>query len=307
MIPGQRGRGLVELLVAMAIGLGMTLGLFTIQVNSQLGARAQEGDASIADASRRAVGVVTRAIRHAGFQRQVFYDDTWMQTPPDDFRSIWACTGGFVDPSAAAPVCVGDESLPDAIVVRQGLEVVEANAGPTARTVRVDASRGIGVDCVGDTVPQPPTTAASDFVVENRYFIGVHPRTGRRELYCRGGANGVIQPVADGVEDMVLVFGVDRVGISGPRDLSVDERVRAHRVQPQEWNWADPTGTGGATRARRVLAVDVCLQVRSPERTAADRQTLVDCRGVSRTFSDGYTRQMVRTTIVPRNHMGGGS
>lgn len=294
-------------MVALAIGLGMTLGLYSIYLNARVGAQAQDGDTALADASRRALSVVARSIRQAGFQRQVFYDDAWRRTPPDGFRSLWGCTGGFVDPAAAVPVCTGDEGLPDAFVVRQGLDIVETAAGPSARTVRVDADRGIGVDCLGQPVPQPATTDAADFVVENRYFIGIHPGTGRRELYCRGGAAGAMQPVADGVEDMVLVYGVDRTGVTSTKDLSVDVRGRAHAVQAHEWDWGDPGALSGSTSSRRVLAVDVCLLVRSPQRAETREQRLVDCRDQVRTFRDSFSRQVVRMTVVPRNHMGGGS
>jgi type IV pilus assembly protein PilW len=302
----QRGRSIIELMISVAIGMAMTLGLFGIYLNARSGAAGTDADAAIADSGRHALAVVGRALRQAGYLRQAHHDDSWAVMPDAGFRSFDACLGGYEDVGAATPVCRNADGEPDSFRVFHAVDISETAGGPTFRTVAVDAARGRGVDCMGDEVPLPAAPETANFSVENRYFVQTHPRTGLRELYCRGGAEGRTQPVVEGVEDMVLRFAVDWADdAGGVRDMSADTLMRADEVPASAWSWSEMNGSNASVRSRRVLAVEVCLLVRSPVPEPGLERTYVDCRGATRTDRDGVARQAFRATIGARNHVGG--
>lgn len=302
-IAGARGRSLIEMIVAMAIGVSMSLGMMTVYIDSRDSSRVQDAAAQVADAGRHAMQVVSRQLRVAGYHRQAFYDDGWVTLPEDGYRSLFGCSGGFTDPAAPVLVCRDDDTLPDGFVTRHAVDIVEDIGGPTLRTVRFDPARGRGIDCVGDRVPEPADPAFDAFQVENRWYVATNAVTGLRELYCMG-VGRVPQPVADGVEDLVLRYAVDRIDAGpGGRDLSADTFVPARGVDPNEWEWNDASSPGG-TRSRRVVGVDVCLLVRGPRPSIATTQDYVDCRGVARSGSDGFYRQTFRARVALRNHLG---
>ena len=301
---GQQGRSLIELMIVLAIGVSISLGMVMLFSGSQGTVRTQHGAAYVADTGRYALQVLSRQLRLAGYQRQVFYDSTWMQQPDDAFQSLFGCTGGFDDPSAATPACTGTVGSPDAFVVRYGVDVQENAGGPSARTVAYDPVRSRGVDCLGNRVPEPADPANDPFVVENRYFMRYNSVTRRNELVCRGGATGEIMPVAEGVDDLVLRYSVDRVDTaSGGRDMSVDTFTRANGVNDNEWLWNDVAGATSDTRSRRVLAVEICLVIRSMEKQPVGGQRYLDCRAGEITSTDGFYRQVFRTVVVMRNHV----
>ena len=298
----QRGRSVLELMVAVTIGMTMTLALFGVYLNARTSSSGIDSDAAVADSGRYALALVGRALRQAGYLRQAHHDDSWAVMPDAGFRSFDACLGGFQDPSAAVPVCRNVDGDPDGFRVFHAVDIAEQAGGPTFRSVAADPARGRGVDCMGDEVATPASPETATFVVENRYYVTTHPSTGLRELYCRGGAQGRAQPVVEGVEDLVLRFAVDS---STVRNMSADTLMRADEVPAAAWSWAETNGANASVRARRVLAVEVCLLVRAPRPVPGLERTYVDCRGVTRTDRDGILRQTFRSTIGARNHVSG--
>ncbi len=294
----QSGRTLLEVTIALAIGLSVSTAVLLLFVSTRGVSRTQTAGTEVDDAGRYAIAVLSRELRQAGFQRQAFYDDSWMRPPADDFVSVFGCSGGFVDPAAAVPACVGVDGAPDAVLIRRATEIREG-ATPAARTVDFDANSGRGTDCLGVRVPNPATPATADFLVENRFYVA-RSANGVPELYCRGSAANDARPIASGVEDLRLVYAVDQLDGGGTRDFSTDALRSALDVQPEQWQWSNATGV----RSRRVLGVQICLLMRSSQRAEAiGTQQLTDCRGVQRSFSDGFMRRVVRSTVVMRNHL----
>jgi hypothetical protein len=208
------------------------------------------------------------------------------------------------DPAAAAPVCNNAAGQPDAFVVRYAVDVQENAGGPSARTVAYDPVRSRGVDCLGNRMPEPADPANDPFVVENRYFMRTNAVSGRPELVCRGGATGAILPIAEGVDDLVLRYSVDRVDTaSGGRDMSVDTFTRADGVGANEWLWNDVTGATNDSRSRRVLAVEICMVIRSMDKQPVGGQRYLDCRANQVTATDAFYRQVFRSVVVMRNHV----
>ena len=307
----QRGRALLELIIASAIGLMVLLGMVTLHTGSLGSVRTHDAASSVAASGRQALDTVVRQLRQAGYARHAFYDSDWTEAPSDDWRPVFGCDHGFVDPARNAHSCVASGGGGrEAFVVRYWADVKERPAiGPAGRTIADDPrGRGIGTDCLGRRIAEPADPAAEPFLVENRFFVAVHPETGRRELWCVGnGSSGAADegalPVADGVEQMRLRYAVDRVDAAG-RDLSVDTFVDASGVRGREWEWNDWTGATTEIRSRRVLAVEVCLLVRSPLPVSSPAETYADCDGVSRRNPLGLVWQVFRGTVVLRNHTG---
>jgi Type IV Pilus-assembly protein W len=201
-------------------------------------------------------------------------------------------------------VCVNDTTLPDAFVVRYSADIKEDNT-TGARMVDYDAKRGTGVDCLGNEVKTDDVKNPL-LLVENRFFVKENPSTKRKELYCVGSADLLsgAQPVVEGVEDLVLRYGVDRQGTGTfLRDMAGDAFVSAKDVLPLEWQFEDLSAAAVVARSRRVIAVEACVLMRSSERGTGS-QSYTDCRGNTQTSTDGYLRQPFKSTFVLRNHVG---
>ncbi|KZZ05393.1 hypothetical protein A3744_25475, partial [Oleiphilus sp. HI0073] len=88
--------------------------------------------------------------------------------------------------------------------------------------------------------------------------------------------------VAEGVEDMQLLFGEDTNG-----NQAVNRYVTADLVT--DWN--------------SVLAVRSCLEIRSQDRAVSDAQTYKDCAGNDVTAADVRFRKAYQTTVAIRNRV----
>jgi type IV pilus assembly protein PilW len=317
----QSGRSIVELMVAIAIGLAISAAIAGVYISSLQTSRVQDASAQIADSGRYALLLLGKQLRQAGYTTMAYYREIsptegnrpgrWIKKPEPSFQGLFGCTGGFKNAASAFatfpeknPECVGDAAAPDAFLVRYSLDIKEDITSLT-RTVDYDAKKGTGVDCLGNQVTA--TTSNPLLTVENRYFIKTNPATNLQELYCLGSgstASGA-QPIVEGVEDMVIRYGLDRQGIpSVQRDMASDAFVSADAVQELEWQYENTTAGALVPRSRRVLAVEMCLLMRSAARGQAGNQTYKDCRGNTKTSTDGFFRQPFRSTFLLRNHVG---
>ena len=63
----QRGLTLIELLISMALGVVLTLGISEIYINSKQTYRMQDGLARMQESARFALGFISKDIRHTGY------------------------------------------------------------------------------------------------------------------------------------------------------------------------------------------------------------------------------------------------
>ena len=194
----QYGLSLVELLIAMVLGLFLTAGALEMMLASRSLERTTDDVSRIQENGRFAIEFLAKDIRLAGHNvsqdagfRQGFYDGD--------------CTAAF------SP-CTAD------------------GGGNTSDRIGIKLDPTHDQDCTGTNVPE-------DEVVVNLYYIADEDNNGVPSLYCRGFNdftstwNSAAQPLVDGIENMQLLFGISDL-TDGNR---VSHYINAGDVTALEW------------------------------------------------------------------------
>jgi type IV pilus assembly protein PilW len=201
----QQGRTLIELMVAIALGLLILLGVGTLYLSSNQTTRSATNVATAENVGQVALTLIGNSIRRSGYSEIIGTEYSGLavnmlyQGP-----TLRACRNArFVgdDPNAGCgPAAAG---APDSI----GIWFQADNA--------LAASQGATDDCVGTTPGNTAVTNANYVprvatirVVQNSYHIDSN------NLRCRGGA--ATQPLLTGVEDLKVYFGFDDFGYANP-------------------------------------------------------------------------------------------
>ena len=165
-----QGFGLVELMVALVLGLVLMGAAISVYLNNMQSARFQNGVMRVQENGRFAIDLLSRTFRMAG------YDD------PD--------AGG----SVGNVFISGSNSASGATFTEDGMKT-------DGETVSITYEGGTSIrDCQGDDV-----TVGT--VVTNQYAIWID-NDGISHLICNT-ANGNGQPLAEGVENMQILYGLD--------------------------------------------------------------------------------------------------
>jgi len=269
----QRGRTMIEMLVAIAIGLMLTVGILSIYAANRQTYRASSDLQRMQAAGQLALDRLAYQVRMAGYG-QIVGDFTTVSNPTSfTGNPVWACSSGFSNPldTLDTPACVGGTAAPDALQVRYQVE----NAAV--------AGSGESRDCLG--FPVPPDSSGLR-TVRNRFYIA--NSNGVPTLMCLGNGNpaGLPAPLIPNVEDLRVRL---RVG---------DPFTSATQV-------ANPDGF---TDWGRVIGVEVCVVVSSDQTglTATSGATVLngtDCRGNNLNNTDGRLRRVFTQAVTLRNRI----
>jgi type IV pilus assembly protein PilW len=245
---GVAGFSLIELLIAMTIGIMLLTVLATVFSQTTAGRSALERMTRLTENSRFAADVIGDDIRHAGFYGNFMPPtNTVFQNPaPCDWTVLnvqqlgWdpnlpvprypAQLMGYDDPPAVAAgiACLPDR-VPgtDVLVVRRVSATAIAGATADLRNVYIQASQ-----CINDPVMLRVTNTAAQFDLRTaacdntlrapvrRYFVRVYyvagcnecaPSDGIRTLKRMEFLDGALQvvPLAEGVEQFQVEYGFD--------------------------------------------------------------------------------------------------
>lgn len=322
----QRGLSLIELLIAMTIGL-VVIGAgasayFSVSTNTRNAtamARMTE-DASIA------LNILRAHISMAGYSQPVG-SEAFTETLPDGttrtydimtraFKGgtapagdanhfIAGCDGSFTNPKNkelnVADLACNAATQPDAIAV-----VYEADPDGTYP----DAS-GIATDCLGNAVPVRTDLSAPTLrVASNKFYIDQDTQTSVKGLYCQGNGRTTAPPgndtlpsdlsaqmIVENIVDMKIWYGI---GPAGARPAT--PVAQAYLTASQLRDMA------GTEKWSRVVSVRICVKVRSPATipvNASEQPSYIDCDGTA--VANDVTGAFVRTftsTIVLHNRIG---
>ncbi len=218
-----QGHTLVELVIAMALGLLVTAGAASLYT-TQRTAFEKAGDAMrVRDAGLTALTLIGQQLQMAGFVPADAVPFT--RLPP-----LFGCSGGRPTGADDSPGCETLPSHSDGVAVRYVADNV--STWPSAT--------GQSTDCVGQAVTNnSPALGGQGVLVVNRYFARVSGSTGEPELYCEGsGKAGSAQPLVEGVERVRLRYWLTG-GLSA---------IDASAVTADQW--------------ASIAAVDLCVLVR---------------------------------------------
>ena len=298
----ESGFSLVELLVAMAIGLVLLGTVLSIYLGTSVAGRQSDTVSRMNEDAAIALDVLARHIRMAGYSEPLLMAGRNAATANaagqvEQFsdsnlagEGLKGCDGGFDSTTANWNnlSCKSSNTGPDAIAVRyQGDSYnTEPNASNNA------------TDCLGQAVSQTTASAVSGspayVLVEARLFIN-----SKQELSCAGNGGGdantspsyTSQPLVSGVEKMRLLYGV-------ASDSTENQIVRFATA-------ADINGLGGTTDQNwgQVVAVRICIQMVSANPDQGQTVMYYDCDGTSKTPTDKYLHRVFSTTVSIRNRV----
>lgn len=319
----QAGRTLLELIIAIAIGLVIVAGVASLYLSSSQVSRVANQIGATEDGGQLALFMVGDAIRMAGFGEIVGSSATSVMGQTQfDGRQIAACTNGtFTAPWANPPdlTCVpsGNATGPDQLWVAFQADNVKASPQSALS------------DCLGQdfdplnaahrtTIQRFGGPSISDVpVVQNVFGINAGG-----QFACRGRFGGATQALVGNTENFKVFFGFDNVryaaGANGPVDLVPMARqwLDAAAINALPAMAPAIVGSPQATPWDYVVAVFACVTVVTNERglTAQAATTRTRCpntaaevdAGVPLTVvdNDGFIRRTFTQVFAVRANAG---
>lgn len=312
----QSGFSLVELMIAVTIGLLLLAGVVTIVANSSRTHQELEKIGQQVENGRYALELMQRTIPHAGYYGE-YYDIDEPSSIPDpcstDPAAIDAALElpihGYDSPTGdPAPTCISDadhEDGTDILVIRRASTTPTAIDSLTANELYLQslAINHVLAQADGDETAASPGA----FTLEKRdgspatirklhteiYFIGTDdgvPTLKRLELNASSGTLDFEEsPLVSGIEMLQIDYGIDRNGDGIPNET--DPGVSDDAFVPAPANveeWFD------------VVAVRVHLLARNIDPTSGYTDTkLYDIgkEGQLGPMNDGYRRHAYVATI----------
>lgn len=267
----QTGLSLIELMVAITLGLMITTSLGYILMGSRSTYRTQDASARVQDTGRFVLDTIGRNLRMAGRVEILPLASDSRTTLPAGVNSITGVDGVTAVSTGGQPATRNVDNL---TVVYQlsdmgGSTIVDCNGngGGTLQSQRV-AINGTSSPVryysnVINTIRLNPTTPAS------------------LDLQCLGNGAVAPQPFAGGVEDLQFSYGIDTNA-----DLAVDSWTPT----PGNWN--------------QVVAVQACVMIRSQENGVVGAiQSIRDCSGNLFTPADTRLRRTFTSVFTLRNRI----
>lgn len=189
----QRGFTLVEIMVAMTIGLLMMAGIFQISQANKQSSRLQRNMGFVQENIRMAMELLGRDIRMAGH---------------------------YTDNNPAARILSPIEPFLDVADPTEDTDAAITADGGGANNDQITLTYESNLDCLARATPAAPVENGNRFAI-NHYFIN------SERLMCRGNAVGsTAQPLIEGVESMQILYGENTDG--DPR--SANRYVRPEQI-----------------------------------------------------------------------------
>ncbi|MES2974583.1 MAG: PilW family protein [Pseudomonadota bacterium] len=297
----QRGSTLVELLVALAIGLVLSGALVitwlgNLQTNQSTMALAQ-----LHEDGQAALGMIAQQLRQAGYNPAAPGADAPRDLKLDGI-TLFACDSGFESITQPMPslTCASAKPGPAAIAVAYLAD--RFNTVPTADTPPR------ATDCLGAGIAALADDNGPYFVAQNRFFVA------NGNLMCAGSGGSKPfanpQPFVENVEDLRLTFGVSSPHATGTVPAGYLSASELGPLSGHDGVIAD-AGFMALTPAQRwdkVVSVRVCLVMRSAGVVLEGRrasQVYTGCGGMLQEATDGRMRRAFSTTVLLRNRMSG--
>ena len=281
----QKGVSLVELMVAMTIGLFLLGAVGIVYISTSRATQSSTVEAEMNEDASLALEILQQQIRLAGYSST---DGTGKR----NFAGIAVrgCAGDFKDTTDAFGSLACETTGEHALAVR--FEATSLNSQVTSASLPANCAYE-GIDALtADAEDAKLGTTLAD----NRYYIDSNT------LYCVGRTGtgfGTATALIPNIEKMTIKYGVTAALVSGkPMPNQITAYVGA----------GDTVLGNTALNWNRVVAVQVCLLARSStpvpvgDNTNTDLSTYVDCTGTKQTgITDRYLRRAYTTTIQLRN------
>ncbi len=310
----QAGFSLIELLVAITIGLVIVSAALVAYLGSSEAGRTSAAQSRMNEDAQAALNILSQQIRMAGNNpKQPGYTLATPRNPITNTFSLRGCDTTFSNakPVGATPAAADINAL-----------TCPAGSGPHSIALTYEADRyntiptstNLPTDCVGRSLPaqtasivqitSPTTTAASNvtfYEADNRFYIDTSATISSPALYCFGnGSSSTPQPLVENIEDLQFSYGTaTATGGNG----TVAGYLSAGQIESDNTVVNLPTAR---ERWARVVTVRICVVARSEQAVAPDSASAqyIKCDGTLETSPpDRRLRRAYFTTVTLRNRL----
>jgi prepilin-type N-terminal cleavage/methylation domain-containing protein len=280
----QQGLSLIELMIAMVVSLVLVAGVGTVYVSSKRNYHARDQLSLMDETARVALNALTKHLEHAGYA-------TPTKLPLGEYMYP---LGGTTPPQASCGGSEGESGVhPKLILTTFASRATQDNYKPDGVTTTGDAVsvRFLGdptlfTDCANGALPvecqvgEAPSMEAA--LIYNIFFV--NESSGQPTLMCSGSRNASAAPIANGVENLQLLYGVDTNS-----DGNVDQYLNA-------------TGVSAATAWQQVVSIKAGILVRSlePVLPAAEAKSY-EVLDTTLSRNDRFQRSVYTAVIHLRN------
>lgn len=321
----QQGMTLIEVLIALTIGLVILIAIGTAYLSSTNMARQRENQSELNEPAAIVIRMLQRDVANAGYvdifdfdasnQRQAasLFNPAYpelmnlyqripgaapLQTPLTQFfpglMPVFGCDGAMNSkPNEITNAGTATLTCGTANATKNSLQVAyqaapSSTANPLRSLINPDVATGEGRDCN----QQELDPAGSKFVI-NRYFVQASSTDGVNELYCAGSGNGSSQPLARGVEEFVLRYQTSNPGVAPPVG-SISPVAGGIQAQYLSATAVTASSIGWAN----VTAVEVCMVSATATGAAATGTTALQTSRPTceRTAAGNFKDDILRTT-----------
>ena len=237
----QRGAGLVSMMLALSLSLGIVLSALHLTAQAELLHQRARQWALLEDQASQILELIERLVQQAG------YVDVVRPMAPLPARPLQGAIDGADNATLVGNV-PGGVLTAKAVSLASDLLLVRLRGDPA----------GTVVNCAGFAIPA--ATGADDLRGRVVLYIGLDP-INEPELRCHyyGGSQWTSQAIASGVLSLQLRFGIDTDNDGLPNEF-INATQLADRATQQ-------SGTELSVRTR-VVALYVALLMRSTQRLA---------------------------------------
>lgn len=209
------GYSLIELMIAMTIGIFLVSGLTSLLVSSKSADKMRSQISEMEENARTALITMRQIISHAGYPSEYslpidkpFYAET------DDMPNP-TCRSGGSESHLIKYKYIRDEKTKNSVVAKRDTMVV-VNMLDSPNNTSVGASSNIVEDCVGSVVEPECSSDPIDGMYLNTEakvynYLYINTPSGRRALTCMGSLGGS-QPIAENIESLQFLYGVSKSG-----------------------------------------------------------------------------------------------
>ncbi|MEI8157915.1 MAG: PilW family protein [Burkholderiales bacterium] len=256
--------------------------------------------------------------------------------------SVRGCDGTFSDITTATSInaltcAAGDNTDPDSIAITYEADIFN--------TVKTATTPFKATDCLGNalvTITNDPTVPVANVtttrastgavattsptlvtytVADNRFYVKKPTSLSAPSLYCKGngGALGSTeQPLVENIENLQFYWGLATTPVPNPDNMTVagyldsanavetDARLIALDPPTSPTPLGSPIANGTPTRWARVVAVKICVVVRSEQPIVSDTVSAqyFKCDGtLDTTQTDLRLRRAYTTVVALRNRV----
>ncbi|MFN7573130.1 MAG: PilW family protein [Betaproteobacteria bacterium] len=268
----QRGRTIVELMVVVALGLVILLGVGTLYLTADRSAQEAERGAVIEDSGRVALRIIGDAARRSRYSEIVSTNS--LPSNAVLYGSggavlLRGCTGQRFSTDEPPECTAVAGAVGDALLVGyQANNVLASTQGPAAR------------DCLGNTAPNLATTEAISSlgfptvpVARNIFYLAGN------NLMCLGNGNATPQAIVGDVTDFRVFFGYDdrvKTALPGVGAASLATPPQATSLRTAAYIDAQ-SGVGDVPAWNWVVSAVVCLELRGPPNSATAGEQYQPC------------------------------